>query len=193
MKAFAEANWDTERKSINVAGGETIPILGTVELNTLTGSGEIVPLVWAIYDDADYIIILGSAGMRQLGFECTSPKMNKCNLFDNKKKSEEIAAKLYETTIRKIEQKVNSKEEMKPIKMKTGEAGIGTARSMMEEYGKLTQEPASKKPEAKTLEEELEEVLVVKDEKNNNSNDDMSESKGKGNPSDKKDRQEKYL
>ena len=99
MKAFSEANWDPHMKTVSVVGGDSIPVLATVELETQTSTGKIVPIVWAIYDDVDYIIIIGTSGMRALNFQCKTPELNNYDLFKSKSKSEEIAAKLYEPAI----------------------------------------------------------------------------------------------
>ena len=99
MKAFSEANWDPRMKTVGVVGGGSMPVLATVEMDVQTSTGNIIPLVWAIYDDVDFIIIVGTVGMRALKFQCRTPELNNHDLFKGKQKSEEIAAKFYESAI----------------------------------------------------------------------------------------------
>lgn len=95
-RAYSAANWDPQMKHVNVVGGGRIPVIATVELEVQTSTGKTVPIVWAIYDDVDYIVILGTDGMRRLGFQCKSPELGNHDLFKSKQKSEQIAAKFYE-------------------------------------------------------------------------------------------------
>ena len=98
-QAFSEAHWDPQMKHVSVVGGGKIPVLATVELEVQTSTGKSIPIVWAIYDDVDYIIIVGTQGMRALGFQCKSPELNNYDLFKGREKSEQIAAKFYEPAI----------------------------------------------------------------------------------------------
>jgi hypothetical protein len=109
MRAMSEADWNPKTKTVGVVGGGETPILGTVEMEVQTSTGRSIPIVWVIYDDVDFIIILGTPGMRSLGFQCRTKELNNYDLFKSRRKSEEISSHFYKPAMAPFEVKYSGK------------------------------------------------------------------------------------
>jgi hypothetical protein len=111
FKCFNLACWNPEAKRVHVVGGGNMPILGTVRLDVTTSEGKIVPIYWAIYHDTEHIIILGTPGMRALGFECKTPNLNNLDLFHPRKRIHHIASAMYLPTLANVSANVTANDQ----------------------------------------------------------------------------------
>jgi hypothetical protein len=80
-KAFETAiSWETKGKVIQAAGGQEIPILAVIRLHVQVAGKKAMPIYWAIYQDTEPIIVLGTKGMRALELELKSPNLGSVNI-----------------------------------------------------------------------------------------------------------------
>ena len=80
-KAFEySTTWEDEGKVIMVAGGREIGILGITRLFVQVTGGKEIPIYWAIYEDVEPTIILGTKGLRDIGMTMKSPYLGDANI-----------------------------------------------------------------------------------------------------------------
>jgi hypothetical protein len=94
-KAFEYATtWNVDQKTIQVAGGRELDVLGIIRLFVRVAGREI-PIYWAIYVDEEPTIVLGTKGMRSIGMEMKSPLMGNINILVPKQDMTETLNRVY--------------------------------------------------------------------------------------------------
>ena len=96
-KAFDKAiSWCCNKeKTIQAAGGQEIPVLAVIRLHVQVAGRKELPLHWAVYEDTEPIIVLGTRGMKALGIELKSPHLGDINLLVAKDKIVETSNKVF--------------------------------------------------------------------------------------------------
>ena len=95
-KAFETAiSWCDKEKVIQAAGGQEIPILAVIRLHVQVAGKKAIPLHWAIYEDTEPIIVLGTKGMRALELQLKSPNLGNVNILVPKDEVVSTSNKVY--------------------------------------------------------------------------------------------------
>jgi hypothetical protein len=95
-KAFETAiSWCTDEKVIQAAGGQEIPVLAVIRLHVQVAGKKAIPLHWAIYEDTEPIIVLGTKGMRALELQLKSPNLGNVNILVPKDEVVNTSNKVY--------------------------------------------------------------------------------------------------
>jgi hypothetical protein len=99
-KAWETAmDWCVGEKHIQAAGGYLIPVLGVIRLNVQLAGKSKVPIYWAVYEDTEHSMVLGTKGMRALGLELKSDKLGGTNIIVPRSKIRETATKVYRSAV----------------------------------------------------------------------------------------------
>ena len=95
-KAFETAtSWCFDEKVIQAAGGQEIPILGVIRLHVQVAGKKAMPIHWAIYEDIEPIIVLGTKGMKALDIELKSQNLGNINILVPKDEVVATSNKVY--------------------------------------------------------------------------------------------------
>jgi hypothetical protein len=92
-------DWCAGEMKLQAAGGGIIPILAVIRLHVQISAGRHVPIYWAVYEDTDFSILLGTSGMKQLGLTLKSQHLGDENLIIPKEKAGEVASRVFRHVI----------------------------------------------------------------------------------------------
>ena len=92
-------DWCAGEMKLQAAGGGIIPILAVIRLHVQISAGRHVPIYWAVYEDTDFSILLGTSGMKQLGLTLKSQHLGDENLIIPKDKAGEVASRVFRHVI----------------------------------------------------------------------------------------------
>jgi hypothetical protein len=99
-KAWETAiNWCLGEKYIQAAGGQLIPVLAVIRLNVQVAGRKALPIHWAVYQDTEPSMILGTRGMKALKIEMKSPHLGGINMLVQKEQLSELSTKIYNAAI----------------------------------------------------------------------------------------------
>jgi len=108
-KAFETAiSWCNNEKVIQAAGGQEIPILAVIRLHVQVAGKKAMPINWAVYQDTEPIIVLGTKGMRALELELKSPNLGNVNILVPKNELVSTSNKVFRAAFQPIKIDKNS-------------------------------------------------------------------------------------